>query len=60
MNLPADDFILLSVVNTKLRDNYVSLSELCDEENVSEEEITNRLSALGYKYDEDKNAFIRF
>ena len=60
MNLPADEFILLSVVNTKLRDNYCSLSELCDEENVSLSEIEKRLSVLGYKYDEDKNAFVRF
>ncbi|MDE6585174.1 MAG: DUF4250 domain-containing protein [Clostridia bacterium] len=60
MNLPADDFILLSLVNTKLRDNYCSLSELCDEENVPLSEIEKRLSALGYKYDKDKNAFIRF
>ena len=59
MNLPADDFILLSLVNTKLRDSYCSLSELCDEECVSEEEILIRLSGLGYKYDEDKNAFVR-
>ena len=58
MNLPADDFILLSLVNTKLRDCYSTLSALCDEESVSKEEIIARLSALGYIYDENKNAFI--
>lgn len=58
MNLPADDFILLSLVNTKLRDYYSSLAEFCAEEGASEAEITERLSASGYIYDETKNAFI--
>ena len=32
MILPADDYILISVLNTKLRDLYPSLEELCEEE----------------------------
>lgn len=57
MNLPADDFILLSLINTKLRDNYSSLEELCGEEDVAAEEIVTRLSAIGYEYDEKENSF---
>ena len=59
MNLPADDFILLSLINTKLRDNYSSLQELCEEEGVDFQQILARLSALGYSYDEEANAFKR-
>ena len=57
MNLPADDFILLSLINTKLRDNYSSLGELCMEEDVAAEEIAARLSAVGYEYDKEGNSF---
>ena len=57
MNLPSDDFMLLSVVNTALRDKYRSFSELCEEEELDGAEISARLSALGYKYDESTNSF---
>jgi len=59
VNLPADDFILLSLINTKLRDEYSTLRELCEEEGVSLSELCRRLSALGYAYAEEENAFIR-
>ena len=59
MQLPSDDFILLSYVNTKLRDECSSLADFCADYGVSESELTARLLALGYKYNEDKNAFIR-
>lgn len=57
MNLPADGFMLLSIVNTKLRDEYSSLKELCEEEDADGEEITARLAELGYFYDESQNSF---
>ena len=57
MSLPQDDFILLSVVNTKLRDEYSSLEELCSCEGVSLNEICGRLNALGYEYAPEYNAF---
>lgn len=59
MSLPADDFILLSVVNTKLRDEYSSLEELCYNEGVYLKEICGRLNALGYEYATEYNAFKR-
>ncbi|WP_347493503.1 DUF4250 domain-containing protein [Ruminococcus sp. HUN007] len=37
--LPNDPAILLSVINTKLRDQYSSLAALCDDLDVSEDEI---------------------
>ena len=36
MELPKDPMMLFSVINMKLRDNYSSLDELCDDLNVEE------------------------
>ncbi len=55
--LPNDPAILLSVINTKLRDQYSSLSALCDDLDVSEEEIKSKLASLGYEYDASQNRF---
>ncbi len=56
--MPKDPIILLSYVNTKLRDEYPSLSELAAAEGVSAEEISEKLAAVGYKYDAENNRFI--
>ena len=53
-----DPIILLGVINTKLRDFYPSLTALCDDLNVAEEEISASLAAVGYKYSPEKNQFI--
>jgi len=58
MNLPADDYILLSLVNTKLRDLYPTLEELCEEEEIEKAELLSRLSSVGYEYNAVKNAFV--
>lgn len=57
MSLPTDGFILLSYVNTKLRDGYDSLEELCSSEDFDVAEVKSRLSALGYEYDSESNSF---
>ena len=56
--LPKDPFILLSYVNTKLRDEYPDLSDLCAALDVDEGEITAVLAAVGYAYDRSQNRFI--
>ncbi|MCF0106311.1 MAG: DUF4250 domain-containing protein [Holdemanella sp.] len=56
--LPKDPFMLLSYVNTQLRDNYPSLDELCSSLDEDKEEILNKLNKAGYAYDEDGNRFI--
>lgn len=58
MNLPSDPIILLSYINTQLRDNYPSLEELCSSLDANIEEITEKLSAVNYEYDEKLNKFI--
>ncbi|MBQ8134919.1 MAG: DUF4250 domain-containing protein [Clostridia bacterium] len=56
--MPNDPIILLSYINTKLRDTYPSLEELCKSESVSAEEITEKLSAVGFAYDSSLNQFV--
>ena len=48
---------LLSYVNMKLRDFYSNLDALCDDMDVSKTEIEEKLSAIGYHYQEAKNQF---
>lgn len=55
--LPQDPNILLSVVNTKLRDAYSSLDALCDGLDADKAELVNRLSGVGYAYDPGTNQF---
>ena len=50
--------MLLSFVNTRLRDEYDSLEELCAALDVSRSELEERLASLGYQYNEQTNQFI--
>ena len=56
--MPKDPVMLLSFVNTQLRDNYNSLEELCKSYMISEAEITNKLKSINYEYNTEKNQFI--
>ena len=56
--LPGDPVMLLSVVNTKLRDQYHDLNVLCDVMNVAKEEIESKLNAIDYFYDSNRNQFV--
>ena len=55
--LPKDPNILLSVVTTKLRDEYSSLDALCDGLEADQTGLTEALAGLGYAYDPDTNQF---
>ena len=55
--LPKDPIMLLSVINMKLRDRYASLDALCEDMDVSKEEIVSVLAEVGYTYDEKQNRF---
>ena len=55
--LPKDPAMLLSVVNTKLRDQYPSLRELCAAEDADEAAVSAALGAIGYRYDPAQNQF---
>lgn len=56
--LPNDPFMLLSYINTQLRDKYSSLDELCDDMDVSTEDIISKLDNAGYIYDKNANKFL--
>ncbi|HBA64171.1 MAG TPA: DUF4250 domain-containing protein [Lachnospiraceae bacterium] len=56
--LPKDPMLLLSVVNTRLRDIYPDLASLCRDLDADEEEIRTVLGAIDYEYDAGQNRFI--
>ena len=45
-----DPNILLSLVNTKLRDSYSSLELLCDDMDIEKHKIIEKLKTIGYDY----------
>lgn len=56
--LPQDPIMLLSYVNTKLRDAYDSLDLLCEDMDVDRGALTHQLGAVNYFYDAEKNQFV--
>lgn len=56
--LPKDPMILLSVINTKLRDYYKDLDTLCQELEVNKDELAAKLDTIDYQYDKDRNQFV--
>ena len=55
--LSSNPYVLLSVVNTKLRDFYSNLDDLCNDLDEDKDEIINLLKSIGYKYSESENQF---
>ena len=56
--LPRDPVMLLGVVNTKLRDFYGSLDEMCEDMQISRAELESDLKTIDYEYDAGRNQFI--
>ena len=56
--LPKDPMLLLSVVNTKLRDYYHSLDALCEDMDVDREAIVSTLKSIAYEYDDNRQQFV--
>jgi hypothetical protein len=50
MQLPEDPILLLSVVNTQLRDHFPTLEALCADCGVEPAALCRRLEAAGYRY----------
>ncbi|MBO5225411.1 MAG: DUF4250 domain-containing protein [Parabacteroides sp.] len=57
MTLPEDPIMLLSTINMKLRDQYSSLDELCDDMDVSKEDLIQKLKDAGFEYSEEHKKF---
>lgn len=58
MNIPQDPYLLLSYINTKLRDEYSTLTDLCKSLMLDENQIEKVLSSIQYGYDKKHNQFI--
>ena len=56
--LPRDQVMLLSVVNTKLRDYYSTLDVLCEDMQVDKQELIGKLEMIDYTYDAGSNQFV--
>lgn len=56
--IPKDPIMLLSFINLKLRDCYSSLEQLCDDLDIDQDELTEKLSTAGYQYHSGQNRFI--
>ena len=56
--IPKDPVISLSFINTRLRDQYSSLSVLCEDLELEESQLKEKIAAIGYTYDSDLNKFV--
>lgn len=58
MSIPNDPAMLLSFINTQLRDNYKSLTEFCKANMIDKNLIVDKLASIDYQYDEPSNRFV--
>ena len=58
MSIPKDPYILLSYINTKLRDEYPNLETLCENLELDQHHIETHLSSIDYTYEKKLNRFI--
>lgn len=55
---PHDPVMLLSYVNTQLRDRDASLDALCDREDADKQALCAALAEIGYEYNAEQNRFV--
>ena len=58
MDLPKDPVLMLSIVNTELRDDYPTLDALCEDKHVRKDLIVDALKSIDYVYNSLKNQFV--
>lgn len=56
--IPKDPVMLLSFINLKLRDFYSSLEVFCEDTGEDRKAIIEKLAAIGYYYDQERNQFV--
>lgn len=56
--IPNDPVMLLSYVNTQLRDFYPNLDELAAGLSLDKEALIKKLAGIDYEYDEKSNRFV--
>ena len=52
--IPKDPVMLLSYVNTQLRDFYSSLDALCEDKGIEKEELVEKMKSIEYVYEVDR------
>lgn len=57
-NIPKDPMILLSFVNTQLRDHFKTLDQFCEHYETDRSELEAKLKSIDYEYSTDSNQFI--
>ena len=57
MELPKDPCMLMSVVNTKLRDCYADLDALCEDMGIDRAALERELADAGFEYMPEINQF---
>lgn len=55
--IPQDPLMCMSFVNTKLRDQYLSLDAFCEDYELERAALEEKLLAVGYRYDQVRNQF---
>ncbi|MDO4518738.1 MAG: DUF4250 domain-containing protein [Eubacteriales bacterium] len=56
--IPKDPVMLLSYVNTQLRDFYSTMEDFCASKDVDQNEVVEKLKMINYEYDSQKNQFV--
>ena len=56
--IPKDPFMLVSYVNTQLRDFYPSLEEMCQALDLDQSRLKEKLEAVDYHYSPERNQFV--
>ena len=56
--IPKDPVMLLSFINLKLRDYGKNLEELCEDLDISQAELEEKLAGIDYHYDGERNQFV--
>ena len=56
--IPKDPVMLLSYINTQLRDNYQDMDELCRSLCLDRKDVDEKLASIDYEYDPGKNQYV--
>ncbi len=58
MTFPNDPAMLVSVLNTRLRDYYPSLDALCEDTGTDKNAFIEKCRIIGYEYNPERNQFV--
>lgn len=57
-SIPKDPFMLLSYINTQLRDFYPDVEELCMALSLDRRVLDETLKKIDYEYDGNRNQYV--